>query len=386
MEQVGGNASGSSSGAWLGGLRVVELGQFLSAPFGGMIFCDLGAEVVKVEVPGKGDDGRRMGMPFEGGDALIFRDLNRGKKSVTIDIKSDDGRQSLMALLETADIVISNLRQGVLAALGLDGPALSARFPRLVCCDLSAFGHAGPMHHDPGYEPLAQAYSGLASVNGTTEGPPLRTGPSIVDLGSGMWIVIAALAALRQRDANGGRGGVVELSLLETAMTWIGADVSGYLNEGRVPARRGNAQPLLVPYDAFSASDGMICLAVGNDTQFARLAEVVGFPEWAADARFATNGERIRNRATLTGMVAALLMTRSRDHWEASFRSAGIPCTRFNTIAEAVASPQVASLGMLRPSPSTGRQSLGLPFTIDGVRPGSLDEAPALGEHNSQYL
>lgn len=376
----------NAQAGWLRGIRVVELGQFLAAPYGGMILSDLGAEVVKVEPPERGDDGRRMGKPFDGGDALIFRDLNRGKKSITIDFKSTVGHDALLRLVESADIVISNVRAGAMSTLGLDGPALVARFPRLIHCDLAAFGHGGPMHRDPGFEPLAQAYSGLASVNGTPDGPPLRTGPSVVDLGSGMWMVIAALAALRNRDANGGRGGVVELSLLETAINWIGADVSGYLNEGREPHRRGNGQPLLVPYDAFPAKDGMVCLAVGNDVQFARLAEVLGHAEWCANPMYATNGQRIVNRATLIPLIAREMKAHTREHWEKVFRAAGIPCTRFNTIPEALASPQVASLRILNQSPLTGRQTLGLPFTIDGVRPGSPLEAPRLGEHNPQYL
>ena len=385
MNQSGLHDGASLLHACLAGVRVVELGQFLAAPYGGMILSDLGARVVKVELPGRGDDGRRMGMPFGDGDALIFRDINRGKKSVALDFKSPQGRQAFMALVADADVVISNLRPGTVEANGIDGPALLAMFPRLVYCDLAAFGHQGPMRALPGYEPLAQAYSGLSSINGQPDGPPTRTGPSMVDLGSGMWIALSALAALRRRDATG-QGAVVRLSLLETALGWISADVSGYLNEGREPVRRGNGQPLLTPYDVFGASDGPISLAVGNDAQFRQLASELGHPEWAHDPCFATNGARLAHKAQLVAQVAACLAARPRDHWVERLRAAGIPCSSVNTVPEALASPQVAALGMVRRSPVTRRGTVGLPFTIDGVRPGSELDAPALGAHNAELL
>jgi len=371
-----------SAAGCLHGIRVIELGQFLSAPYGGMILSDLGAEVIKVEMPGRGDDGRRMGAAQAGGDALIFCDLNRGKKSVAVDIKSAAERERLMRLMGTADIVINNLRPGVVEACALDGPTLLQRFPRLVYCDLSAFGHEGPMRLQPGFEPLAQAFSGLSSINGYPDGGPTRTGPSIVDLGSGMWIALAALAALlrRQRD---GRGSVIRLSLLETALGWISADVSGYLNEGRFPQRRGNGQPLLAPYDVFPASDGAISLAIGNDAQFRRFAAELGHPEWADAPEFATNVARIAHKAALADLIAERLKTRTRDEWIDQFQQSGVPCSKVNTIPEALESAQVASLQMVRTSPVTGRASVGLPFTMDGFRPGSLSGSPFLGVHDA---
>ena len=371
--------------ACLAGVRVVELGQFLAGPFGGMILADLGAEVVKVEFPGRGDDGRRMGKAFAGGDALIFRDINRGKKSVALDFKSPEGRERLLGLIGSADVVISNLRPGTVQAHGIDGPALVAMFPRLVYCDLAAFGHQGPLREQPGFEPLAQAYSGLSSVNGHADGPATRTGPSVVDLGSGMWIALSALAALRRRDRSG-QGAVVKLSLLETALAWIAADVSGYLNEGREPVRRGNGQPLLTPYDVFQASDGPICLAVGNDAQFQRLASVLGFPDWAQDPELASNAARLAHKARLVDAVAQALAGHTRAHWSALLQAAGVPCSVVNSIPEALATPQVGALGMVRVSPLTQRSTVSLPFTIDGLRPGSDADSPALGAHNAEIL
>jgi len=366
---------------WLRGIRVIELGQFLSAPYGGMILSDLGAEVIKIEEPLHGDAARRMGQPFGDGDALLFRDLNRGKRSVALDFKSGPGRDALLKLIESADIVISNLRPGIVAQHGIDGPTLAARFPRLVYCDLSAFGQSGPLASLPGFEPLAQAYSGLASVNGTPDGPPLRTGPSIVDMGSGMWIVISAMAALRRREQTG-RGAVIDLSLLDTALAWISMDVSGYLNEGRVPERRANGHPLLVPYDAFPAQDGPLVIAAGNDGQFARLAGVLGHPEWAAMADYATNAARMRNKPALVARISAILREQPRAHWTGLLQQAGVPCSSYNTIPEAIASEQVRQNAVLKTSARTGRQLVGLPFTIDGHRPGSPEEAPRLGQDN----
>ncbi|NYT24380.1 CoA transferase [Alcaligenaceae bacterium] len=366
---------------WLHGLRVVELGQFLSAPYGGMILSDLGAEVIKIEEPRHGDSARGMGQPFGDGDALLFRDLNRGKRSVALDFKSEPGKAALRALIGTADIVISNLRPGIVEKYGLDGPSLTTQYPRLVYCDLSAFGQKGPLAALPGFEPLAQAYSGLASVNGTPDGPPLRTGPSIVDMGSGMWIVISALAAIRKREMTG-LGAVINLSLLDTALAWISMDVSGYLNEGRVPERRANGHPLLVPYDAFPAQDGPLVIAAGNDTQFARLATVLGHPEWAAMPDYGTNAARLKNKQALMQCISEILRGKPRKYWMSRLQAAGVPCSSYNTIPEAIASEQVKKNAIIKTSARTGRQLIGLPFTIDNARPGSLEEAPLLGQDN----
>lgn len=369
----------------LAGLRVVELGQVLAAPFGGMIFSDLGAEVIKVERPIDGDDGRRMGPRFEGGDALIFGDLNRGKASVAIDFKSPDGLRDLLSLIGTADILISNLRPGVAESSGFDAVILHARFPRLIYCTLSAFGHRGPMKDRPGYEPLVQAFSGMASVNGYADNPPVRTGSSVVDLGSGMWIVLSALAALRRRDMTG-MGSVINLSLLETALTWVSQDASASMNEGRTPTRRGNGHPLLVPYEAFATDDGPLMIAVGNDRQFRRFATLLGHPEWGDDPDFSKNSARLTNRARLIALIRPIIAQTSRAEWVSILAGQDVPCAEFNSIPEALDSEQVGALGIVTRSAQTGRQMCNLPFTIDGYRPGNPSAAPAVGEHNAMLL
>ncbi|MFT4507115.1 CaiB/BaiF CoA transferase family protein [Caballeronia sp. 15711] len=378
----------NQTGKWLAGIRVIELGQFLAAPFGGMIFADLGAEVIKVERPISGDEGRRMGMPFQGGDALIFQDLNRGKRSVAIDLKTDEGRKAYLQLAGTADIVINNLRPGASEKIGVDAASTTRVHPGLIYCTLTALGHVGPMRLQPGYEPLVQAYSGLASVNGFSDMPAVRTGASVVDLGSGMWIVIAALAALRERSKTG-KGSVINLSLLETALTWIAQDISGFVNENRDPVRRGNAHPLLSPYDTFQSSDEPIMLAVGNDRQFRNFCAAVAHPEWCGDERFCTNAMRLENKKLLTEEVAAVIKQKPADYWVAELTRLDVPCARFNTIPAALDSPQVESLGifteLIDPS-GQSRKLLGLPFTINDERPLECATSPHVGEHNDLFL
>ncbi len=380
------NHDRSQEGA-LNGIRVVELGQFLSAPFGGMIFADLGAEVIKIERPGAGDDGRRMGKPFRGGDSLLFQDLNRGKYSVELDLKTPEGHRDFMAIAATADIIVNNLRPGTSAEMKIDASAVRKLFPRVIYCTLSAMGSHGPLQLQPGFEPLVQAYSGLASVNGFESAPAVRTGPSVVDLGSGMWIVIAAMAALKKREISH-QGAEINLSLLETSLTWITQDISGYMNEGRQPFRRGNGHPLLVPYDTFEASDIPIMLAVGNDRQFAKFCELVGREEWCSKDGFKTNAERIGNRVQVTAAVAEIIKARPAEYWVVELSKRDVPCAQFNSIPEVLASEQVDAMNLFGEivTGDVTRKVLGLPFTINNKRPVACEPSPKVGEHNSKYL
>jgi formyl-CoA transferase len=368
----------------LAGLRVLELGQVLAGPFAGAILSDLGAEVVKLERTDGGDDARRMGPAFRGADSLIFQVFNRGKASVALDLKSEAGRAGFERLAAGADIFIHNLRPGVAQALGIDGPALTARHPRLIYCEISAFGHAGPMRMRPGYEPLVQAFSGLSAINGGPDDPPMRAGASICDQGSGMWAVIGALALLQRRQSSG-RGGIVTTSLLETAMAWNGQKADALLNEGRQPDRHRSGHPGFVPYEAFDAADAPLLVCCGNDRLFAKLAEAVGRPEWPGDDRFATNRARLQHKAALFEQLVPLLRTRSRADWIACFEAAGVPCSPIHSLPEAVAHPQVQALDILQPVPGTDFRLTALPLTVDGVRPPLRRAAPALGEHNAQH-
>jgi len=368
----------------LDGVRVLELGQVLAGPFAGAIFADLGAEVVKVERVDGGDDARRMGPAFRHGDALNFQVFNRGKQSVALDLKSADGLAAFERLAAEADIFIHNLRPGVPKALGIDGPSLCARHPRLIYCEISAFGSAGPMALRPGYEPLIQAFSGLSSTNGGPDDPPLRAGASVCDQGTGMWAVIGALAMLHRRQGTG-RGGILSASLLETALVWNGQKADAYVNEGRLPDRHRSGHPGFVPYEAFDTADAPLLICCGNDRLFTKLAAELGRPDWPADERFATNRARLAHKAALMAELEPLLRQRPRAEWTARLEAAGVPCAPIHTVPEALAHPQVQALGVLQAVPGEDFRLTALPFTIDGERPALHAGAPRLGQHNALH-
>lgn len=368
----------------LDGVRVLELGQVLAGPFAGAIFADLGAEVVKVERVDGGDDARRMGPAFRHGDALNFQVFNRGKQSVALDLKSGDGLAAFERLAAEADIFIHNLRPGVPKALGIDGPSLCARHPRLIYCEISAFGSAGPMALRPGYEPLIQAFSGLSSTNGGPDDPPLRAGASVCDQGTGMWAVIGALAMLHRRQGTG-RGGILSASLLETALVWNGQKADAYVNEGRLPDRHRSGHPGFVPYEAFDTADAPLLICCGNDRLFTKLAAELGRPDWPADERFATNRARLAHKAALLAELEPLLRQRPRAEWTVRLEAAGVPCAPIHTVPEALAHPQVQALGVLQAVPGEDFRLTALPFTIDGERPALHAGAPRLGQHNALH-
>lgn len=361
----------------LAGLRVVELGQVLAAPFAGMVFADLGAKVIKVEKPGGGDDARRMGPAYRGGDALTFHTFNRGKRSVVLDLGADADRATFFALLEDADVFVHNLRPDVIERFGIGPAELTARFGRLVYCELSAFGHKGPKRLDPGYEPLVQAFSGLSSINGFADRPPVRTGPSVCDIGSGMWVVIGALAALRERDRTG-RGSVVSAALLETALTFANNAVDGLVNEGHSPGRHGTGHPNLVPYQTFATADGDVMIAAGNDRLFGKLAAVLGCAGLADDPEYRSNRDRLRNRDALIARLSAVLVTHDRTHWLDALAAAGVPCSPVHDIAQALDHEQVRALDQSRPVPGSELRLLGLPLHFDGARPEPAGPTPRL--------
>lgn len=371
-----------NSGKPLTGLRVLELGQVIAGPFAGAILADLGAEVTKVERQDGGDDARRMGLPFRHGDALVFQIFNRGKASVTLDLKNTADQTSFERLVGATDLLVHNLRPGVLESMGLAGPTLCARHPRLIFCEISAFGHRGPLAFHPGYEPLIQAYSGLSSVNGGPDDPPVRVGPSVCDQGAGMWAVIGLLAMLQQRHLTG-RGGIISTSLLETALCWNGQKSDAWLNQGELPVRHASGHPGFVPYEAFDTADGPLLICCGNDRLFTKLAQEVGRPEWADDARFINNRARIINKAELLPQLAAALKTAPRAAWVRRLEAVGVPCSPVNSLVEALNEDQVQALDMLVPIPGEDFTLTALPLSFDGTRPTPTGRAPALGADNA---
>ena len=369
----------------LRGIRVLELGQVLSAPFAGAILGDLGAEVLKIERTEGGDDARRMGPDFRHGDALTFHMVNRNKKSVALDLKSPDGLAAFEKLAATADILIHNLRPGAPESLGIDGPSVTARHPHLIYCAISAFGHVGPMADRPGYEPLIQAYSGLSSCNGGPDDPPMRLGVAVCDQGTGMWIVIGALAALQRRHATG-RGCIVTASLLETALVWAAQRGDMWVNEGRMPPKHRSGHPALVPYEAFDAADGPFIICCGNDRLFAKLAVAMGKPEWSEDQRFATNRARLLNKNTLVVLMAEILRLVPRAEWIKRLEAVGVPAAPINTLPEALDEPQAKALGILQDVPGEDYRLTGSALSFDGVRPAIRTAAPRLGDWTEEAL
>jgi crotonobetainyl-CoA:carnitine CoA-transferase CaiB-like acyl-CoA transferase len=369
----------------LQGLRVLELGQVLSAPFAGAILSDLGAEVLKIERVEGGDDARRMGPDFRHGDALTFHMVNRNKRSIALDLKSEQGKAEFERLAASADILIHNLRPGAPEALGIDGASLTARHPKLIYCAISAFGHIGPMKDRPGYEPLIQAYSGLSSCNGGEGDPPMRLGVAVCDQGTGMWIVIGALAALQRRQATG-RGCVVTASLLETALVWAAQRGDMWTNQGKLPEKHRSGHPALVPYEAFEAADGPFIICCGNDRLFAKLAAELGKPEWASDDRFATNRARLANKTTLVVLMTEILRLRPRAEWITRLEAVGVPAAPINTLQEALAEPQVAALGIVTDVPGEDYRLTGPALSFDGARLPIRTSAPRLGDGNAAVL
>jgi formyl-CoA transferase len=365
----------------LEGLRIVEFTQVLAGPFAGAIFSDLGAEVIKIERPDGGDSGRVTGKAFYNGDSLMFQELNRGKKSVTIDFKTEEGRKTFAELIATADIFFHNQRPDVVKQFKLDGETLCAAYPRLIYCGLSSFGHKGPMELTPGFETIVQAYSGLSSINGFPDRPPVRLGASVCDLGGGMWTVIGILTALHRRNETG-KGCIINTSLLETALNWNASWVNAYVNTGVEAKRMGTAFGNLVPYQTFDAADDAIVIAAGNDRLFAKLCEALGHPEWIADPRYATNRDRMDNRDDIVGKISDVLKTQTRSHWTEKFTALGVPHSPVNSISQATNEAQVEALGIIRDVPGVEMRLVGLPLSFDGERPPTTSRAPGLGEHN----
>jgi crotonobetainyl-CoA:carnitine CoA-transferase CaiB-like acyl-CoA transferase len=369
----------------LAGITVVEIAHSVAAPSAGQILGDLGATVIKVENPKAGDDARNWGPPYWHGAGFIFQTINRNKLSAAIDLKDDGQRATLRRfLVEKADVVLQNMRPGLVNKLGLDA-SLRRDNLRLIYCNVWAFGAKGPLADRPGYDALMQAMGGIMSVTGEDGRPPVRVGPSIIDVGTGMWAAIGILAALYRRNLTG-EGCTVDASLYETALAWLNMQVASYLASGKVPGRRGSEATGLVPYKIFEASDGYLMIAAGNDNLFRRLAEACAHPEWPDDPRFATNPERVKHRDLVHGAVQEVVARRSCADWLATLDKAGVPCAPMLTVDQALAHPQTKALEILQPTPDGKMSLIGLPLSFDGVRPPLRRSPPALGADTEAIL
>lgn len=372
-------------GGPLAGIKVIEIAQAIAGPMAGMILGDMGAEVIKVEKHDGGDDARHWGPPFIDGDSLLFHTYNRNKRSVTLDIKNPDDVAGLKQLVQDADILIQNLRSGVVASCGIGPDVMCAVNPRLIYCSVWAFGKAGPLSKEPGFDPLLQAYGGVMSLTGGPEHPPTFCAPPINDRATAQWCVIGALAALQQRHVTG-KGCVIDTSLFDTAVGWVDMSLSGYLLDGEPPARHGTASGTLAPYQVFETADRPIVIAAGNDRLFARCAAVLGHPEWSTDQRFARVRDRQAHRPVLIPLMQEVLRTRGAADWLADFKNAGVPVSPVNDIPELAATEQLAAADLLRTMPDTGLKVAGLPILFDGQRPDPELATPKLGAHNHEVL
>ncbi|GIL40226.1 CaiB/BaiF CoA transferase family protein [Roseiterribacter gracilis] len=375
----------------LAGIRVLDLSRVLAGPWATQMLADLGADVIKIERPGSGDDTRGWGPPYLGDsttESAYFLSCNRGKKSVAVDIASADGQRLLRELAAISDVVVENFKLGGLVPYGLDYASLAKINPKLVYCSITGFGQDGPYAHRPGYDFAIQGMGGLMSITGEAGGEPQKVGVAVTDIMTGMYATIAVLGALRARDANG-VGQQIDLALLDVQVAYLANQASSYLVSGKVPSRLGNAHPSIVPYQAFQTADGWIVLAVGNDEQFRRWAELAGAAELAADERFRTNAGRTRNRDALVPRVAELMHAQPSAWWIERCEAAGVPYGPINDIAQVFADPQVIHRGMKLdlPHPTAG--------TAPGVRnpirygatPITHDAAPpTLGQHTDGVL
>ena len=372
----------------LDGLVVLDLSRVLSGPFATMTLADLGADVVKVEQPGTGDDTRQWGPPFQGDEAAYFLSVNRNKRSLAVDLKSPEGLAVVRDLARRADVVVENFRPGTAARLGLGYDDLAAENPGLVYASISGYGQTGPDAHRAGYDAIAQARSGIMSVTGETEGAPVRVGVSSADLVAGMWAVIGILAALREKDRSGS-GQWVDISLLDGSVSWLTYVAAGYFATGTRPPRYGSAHPTIVPYQGFATQDGDLMLAVGNDAIWGRFAPVAGLPELVDDPRFATNPLRVAHRDELLPLVAAAMAVRTSAAWVELLDAAGVPVGPIQTVDQVVEDPQVLARGMIgeveHPTAGTLR-TIGCPVRLTVTPPRVRSAPPTLGQHTNDVL
>jgi formyl-CoA transferase/CoA:oxalate CoA-transferase len=369
----------------LAGITVLDLTRVLSGPYCTMLLADMGARVIKVEQPRKGDDTRAWGPPFLEGESAYFLSINRNKESVTLDFKHPEGRAILEALIARADALIENFRPGTLARLGLDWPSLSARHPRLVYCSISGFGQTGPRSAEPGYDAVMQAEGGLMSITGSSDGPPFRLGVAIADIVSGMFAAQGVTAALFARERTG-RGQEVDVAMLDSVTALLTYQAGIYFANGAPPARMGNRHPTIVPYETFTASDGEFVLAVGNDEQWRRFCKVAGLEP---DDRFATNRQRVTGYADLKPILDARLASRPRDFWIEKLTEAGVPCGSVRNLGELFADPQVGARGMVTEvdHATIGRMKvLGTPLRLSETPPTVRSAPPLLGQHTDAVL
>ena len=372
----------------LDGIVVVDLTRVLSGPYCTMLLADMGARVIKIEQPGRGDDTRAWGPPFQGSESAYFLSINRNKESLTLDLKRPEGRAILDRLIERADVLVENFRPGTMARLGLSYETLAKTRPSLVYCSISGFGQTGPRRDEPGYDAVIQGEGGLMSVTGEADGPPLRLGVAISDIVSGMFAAQGIAMALLAR-AKTGRGQHVDIGMLDSTAALLTYQAASYFATGASPTRLGNRHPTIVPYETFAVADGDLVLAVGNDELWRSFCHAVGLSALASDERFATNRDRVVNYDILKPLLDATLRTRSRADWIAVLNASGVPCGSVRSIGDVLGDPQIEARGMIAAvehSTLGSLRTLGVPIKLSDTPARIRSAAPVLGQHTDRIL
>jgi crotonobetainyl-CoA:carnitine CoA-transferase CaiB-like acyl-CoA transferase len=372
----------------LDGLQVLDLTNYLAGPYCSMILADLGADVIKVERPGTGDGSRQWGPPFLQGESAYFLSVNRNKKSLTLNLRSEAGRAILQRLAASSDVVVENFRPGTVQRLGVDYATLSERNPRLIYCSISGFGQDGPYCEKPSYDLVAQAMGGLMSLTGEADRPPVKIGVAITDIVAGLFATIGILSALHAREQRG-RGQLIDVSLLDGVVAVLSHQAGSFLASGVNPARLGSAHPTIVPYQAFKAADAYFVVAVGNDGLWRRFCRGLGLTALLTDPRFAANPDRVRNREALTQILNAVFATKSSREWVDLIDAAGVPCGPVLQLSEVFDDPQVLHRRMVEEvqHPTAGRiKVLGTPLKLSDTPAAIRTPPPTLGEHNNEIL
>jgi succinate--hydroxymethylglutarate CoA-transferase len=376
------------SGGALEGLRVLDLTRILAGPLCAQILGDMGADVIKVEPPGTGDDTRSWGPPFTGGESAYFVGINRNKRSVTLNMATKAGQEILAQLIRRSDVLVENFKLGTLEKWGFGNDWLEQNAPRLIRCSITGYGSSGPDAGLPGYDFILQAESGLMSICGEAEGTPTKYGVAIVDVVTGLYACNSVLGALAARNRTG-RGQHVEVCLYDSGIAMLINVASNFLVSGKDARRFGNGHPTIVPYTTYPTADGTIAVAVGNDGQFVRFAETAGHPEWARDPRFAKNPDRVINREAIDSAIADALKTDRTESWIAKLRAVGVPCGPINTVAEALSDPHTLARDMVRTvrHATAGELKLvGIPFEMNGTPATIRRPPPLLSEHTDEVL
>jgi crotonobetainyl-CoA:carnitine CoA-transferase CaiB-like acyl-CoA transferase len=376
-------SSADPGGAPLAGVRVVELSRVLAGPYATMVLADLGADVVKVERPGEGDETRSWGPPYAATEAAYFLAVNRSKRSVALDLKQPEGRTLALDLCARADVVIENFRPGTAARLGLDAVAVQARNPRAVYCSITGFGRREPRDR-PGYDFIVQGESGLMAITGGPDEPPTKVGVALVDVLTGLNAAIAILAALRRRDL-GASGEQIEVSLLDSALASLVNVAQNALVTGEEPSRYGNAHASIVPYQLFATADGWVAVAAANDGLFQRLCEALGRPELSADERFATNAARVSNRGRLVSLLEEAFLTRPAGDWVAALDAAGVPVGKIRGVLEALRAAAPATVRVEHPAAGE-LELVAPPFGFESATLRRAEPPPLLGQHTREVL